>query len=309
MKRFTGQTLVAATLVLVVVSRALAGFVQDIGLALGYVGFDIRGDHNVLSGGTDLLVTNTFFGNELDFGSGDLTLQGPISLSYSSGGRALTELELALRTAPDSRTEAGPINYLLNLDVGNQAAEIRGSLLIDANLTLNGFGYYDLDVRYSSRQTVTREGDVADDSTDYDFDYGPISVSGNVYADILAVLTDPLFEAADQPNPFARLRRVSSGRDLAEDQRQSLTEELATGGELSNEQLARLATQSILDQLLGGTLRGLPAAVSSFEAESPRHGPIVPEPTVLLLMLVGVPVVLRLCRRRVPNTYANGKAS
>jgi len=278
---------------------AQADVFRDLAYGLGYIGFDIQGNHNVLSGGADLLATNTFLGNELDFGAADLTLQGPLSFSLSSGGRHLSELELAFRTAPDSGTAASPLNYLFNVDVGGQSAQIRGNIFLDGNLTFNGFGFYDLRLHYSSRQTVTREGQIANDTTDFDFDYGPIDISGNVFTDVLALITEPLFAAAGQPNFFSELgAKAAAGNQLLSGSREAAGDLLAAGIGTTDEQLASLASRAVLDQLLGGTLRGLSPSNMSLAVASPAGGRVVPEPSVLVLMLLGLPLLVRRSRRR-----------
>jgi hypothetical protein len=231
------------------------GVIEDFATGLRFTGFDIQANRNFLSGGLDLSVSNTFLGNELDFGPGDLTLQGPISLTVSTGGRRLSELEFAFRTAVDATSPTSPIRYAFNLDTGVQSVELDGTVLVDAALTLNRLGFYDLQLALSSRQTATQEGLLGDTTTNRDFDIGPINVSGNIFTDALALLTDPLFQAAGRSNPFAAL----SGREQ-------------------------------LKAIVEGDFSGqAPGAVLAFRT--------VPEPAVLILILLGVPFLFRSTRK------------
>lgn len=248
--------------------RARADVFQDIGLALGYAGFNIQGDHNYLSGGADFLMNTNFLGNQLDFGAGDLTLQGPISLEFQSGGRLLSEAELHFTTALSSQLDATPLRYQLNYDAGGQKTTIDGSLLVDGSMTFNGFGFYDLQMTYSSRQTVSRDGTIVNDQRTSDFDVGPINISGNIFADALSLLTQPLFDASGQENPFASLSGASQLADL-----------LATSA--TRQEAARAIGD--VDQLAGA---------------APPLGSAVPEPATLVLLALGAICVGRGVRAR-----------
>ena len=76
---------VAALAVLTLASSARAGLVRDVGIGLGLVGFDLQGRRNFLSGGVDVLLSETFQTTPFDFGATDLTLTGPISVQLSTG--------------------------------------------------------------------------------------------------------------------------------------------------------------------------------------------------------------------------------
>ena len=265
---------------------------RDIALGLGYANFNIEGGRNVLSGGTDLLINNNFQGNPLDFGAAELTLQGPVSLSVSTGGRFLSELEVSLRTALDANAPAAPLYYLWDLDVGGQESQIAGNLYADANLTLNGFGFYDLQLTYSSRQTVFREGRFADDRQDLDFDVGPISIRGNIFADALALLTDPFFEATNRVNIFESFSGRVQLEEIARASTADALAKLADGASQKNDRLFLPACGiGPLAPGEGGSDPSL-AFGTDADASSRAVGSIIPEPAVLLLMLLGVPVVL-----------------
>ena len=249
-------------------SLCRAGFIEDAAFGLGYVGFDIQGQRMPLTGGFDVLVSRDFIGNPLDFGPWDVTLQGPLSLSVNYGGRAVREWEVGLNTASTENSANAPLNYVLNYDAGGQETQITGNLLIDSNVAINQFGFYEIELAYSSRQTVVRDGRFANDETDFDFDVGPIVVSGNIYADILAALTDPLFDAAGRQNPFESFSATSKIND------------------------AMQTAFADLEQLLAGTLDAGSAATLLAATTSRATGHVVPEPPILFLMAVAVPLLL-----------------
>jgi hypothetical protein len=271
---------------------------RDVGYALGYAGFDIEGSRNHLSGGTDFRIGRNLLGNKLDFGTWDLTMQGPVSLELSTGGRGLSEIDLSFTTAITGDAEATPLSYVLNYDAGSQSTQIKGSLLVDGRFSLNEFGFYDLELTYSSRQNVDNEGRFADSRQMYDSDIGPINVSGNLVTDALALLTNPIFERAGYVNPFASFSGEGSISDLLISSDSSVREELASGSNPVDDELAKL---------LGGTFFGSPTATAVRTTASPNQpqgvsatagASAVPEPAVLLLMLLGVPAILRRRSRR-----------
>ena len=266
-------------------TSARGGVFEDVTLGLGRAGFNVGGNRNVASGGADYLVNNIFVGNTLNLGMGDLTLLGPISLSVSSGTRFVNTLDVSLRTAIDGGVLASvtPFSYILNLDSGSQSAAITGSLLIDANFSINGFGFYDFDLRYSSRQNVQREGRVTDAGSEFDSDIGPINISGNIYADILALVTAPFFDAAGTSNPFASFSGSLKLSDAL--QNDSLLRVLAEG--TSSDMKDVFPYAATIPGSEGVDVFGTGLGIGVDEA----FRGIVPEPTVLLLMLAALPLV------------------
>ena len=195
--------LVAALSVGLSAPVASAGVFDDIAVGLGALNFDLRGQHNFLSGGADFAALTQFQGNPLDFGAGDLTLNGPLSFEVSTGNRFVNTLDISFQTALTSDLASSPLTYEFNADMCGQETNVLGSVLIDSNLSLNEFGCYKLDLQYSSRQTVANDGRFNDDSITNDFDLGPISVQGNIFIDAFALLLDPILTRDGRENPFA----------------------------------------------------------------------------------------------------------
>jgi len=253
-----------------------ADAVHNIATALDYAGFDIRGSNNPLSGGVELLIARNFNGNYFNFGAADLLLQGPISLQVTAGGRILPTFDMSLTTAVNAQNPATELNYNFNASSGPQSTSISGSTLIDSKFSINALGFYNLTLSSSTRSTIDRSGVVTESGTS-DSDVGPTTVSGNIFADILTVLTDPLFAQTGSANPFAAFSKTLI--------------DLYSDGPVNLSSLSDLSTINALDASLG---------LDSLQDPMPRANPgaaaahvIVPEPPVLVLLLLGLPVVIR----------------
>jgi len=252
------------------------GLIDNIGTGLAVTSFNVQGQHNILSGGSDLLINNNFRGNPLDFGIGNLTLQGPISLDASTGRRFLPTLDLSFRTSLDGNTQATPLLYSLTTDVGGQSTQVSGSLLVDANLSVNRFGFYDVNFNYSSRQQVDNAGRFSTGVENFDVDAGPISVSGNVFADVLAFVTNPLFEAAGTFNPFESFSGTAALKEIFAGQNGVTISRLSNGETVNDGPVA-----NVFDSGRRFDERSFDGVVFS----------VVPEPGVLVLMLVALPIL------------------
>jgi len=325
-RHYTSEAAVLLVLLTLGTAQSRAGVWDGVATGLGAAGFDIRGGHNVLSGGTDLLITNTFQGRKFDFGATELTLSGPLSLDFSTGGRLLPGVDVALTTAASSDLNATPLSYNLNFDVGGQQSSISGTLLIDGAVSLNRLGWYELNIDTSSRQTVVNDGRFDNGQKTFDFDVGPINVRGNIFADMLAAVTDPFFKAANTQNIFAgfsgqaRLKQVLNTRleDAVTGFAGGVTASSRTVQTLSpfadlfvlsptdlsaeevrpsDRQLAEAAVFDHADNARSPSH----SALSRFDTTAPAPAGVVPEPSVLLLMLLGVPAILSRRRRSVSH--------
>lgn len=283
-------------------SSVWAGVFNDVATGLGFAGFNIEGSRNPLSGGFDFLVNRTFVGDPLDFGAWDLTLQGPLSLSLSTGGRFLSQLDVALRTATDDRANPAPLSYSLNYDVGGQSTQVSGTLFLDGDVSFNGFGFYDLQLTYSSRQDVTRDGRFANDAIEHDLDVGPINISGNIFADALAILTDPIFESSTLGfNPFESFSGRAQLQTMMDEAAARTREQLASGEDFTADALPTLLASAALQGLFDGNTASAGSAGSA-RSRSPGASALVPEPAVLVLLLFGAPFVLaRRPQSRIPK--------
>lgn len=293
-----GRFIIGVAMTLGCATTARAGVWEDVAIGLGAAGFDIRGDNNPLSGGYEFLITNQFNGETFDFGAAELTLDGPISLSAEIGGRLVNNIDLGLSTALNADANASPLTYDLVYDVGGQRTEISGSLLIDGDVNLNEFLYYDVSLQYSSRQTVVNDGSIDDGETNFDADFGPINIRGNLVVDALAAVTDPFFDAAGAVNPFQSLTAEAQIQKALGDQIGAALSDLADGS-------SRLATSGVYGPFRFDSPPGYDAFDAGGSSAASRVVPgaigngVVPEPSVLILMIAGLVVLPRALRKHV----------
>ncbi len=274
-------------------SSARADLINDLAYAADTIGFELLGAKNPLTGGIDFLTFTNFQGNTLDFGPFDVTLQGPMSVQFSSGGRGIRGYEFAFSTATSSANNPSPLNYTFNIDSGNQLATISGSLLLDGALSVDELGFYDLRLNVSSRQTTDESGRFSNDTQQHDFDLGPIDVSGNIYADILAVVFDPIFEQVGAPNIFADF----SGRQKLEAAILAQTQVVATGLQPTTPQRVAEVGSRLFSDVTASSVR---STASSVAAAGGQGRVVIPAPPTLALLLLSVPVIFsrRILRRR-----------
>jgi len=269
---------------------------QKVATVLDFIGFDLFGRQNPLSDGIDFLATSTFEGSPFDFGSADLSLSGPLSLQVNAGGRILPQLEVSFTTAVNGNTAATPLSYVFNVDTGFQSSQVSGTMLADVDFTLNRLGFYDLGITYSSRQTVTKEGVLANDSTTNDYDLGPINISGNLYADILTILTDPIFDRAGQTNPFEKFSgRAQLSEILLQASAMELQTALADGTDPSGAASTAKGYATVQKGFGVGDSppgNGFGQGNGNGGGNGNTNGTTVPEPAVLVLMLLGIPAIV-----------------
>jgi hypothetical protein len=278
---------------------AQAGPFQKALIGLSEAGFNFVAEENFISGGADLIVSRNFVGETLDFGAAELTLQGTPVFTLTTGGRGLDLLEVSLNTG------GNPFNYTLTTDTGNQLTTLTGSFLMDASATINEFGFYDVTLEVSSRQTFTNDGRFSDDPLLQDFDLGPVDLRGNIYADLLAVVTEPIFNLLGVDNIFAQFSASGQFEAKLDAQAKALRAKALAGEVLSAEEIAELGTVMSLAAAWGveapdvsflgdwGLGEDPLAAAESLGATAQ----LIPEPHTLLLLGACVPALLR--RRRV----------
>ncbi len=265
---------VCVVVCLSVAGTAQAGLFKNTVRALEYAGFNFIGQKNPLSGGADLMLVRNFNNETLDFGATELTLTGPLQFTFTTGGRGLEVLDVSLST--NNR----PLTYALITDVGGQKTQVNGNFLLNATGSMNSFGWYDFQFQYSVREQIIQDGRFANGEEYMDFDIGPIDISGNIFADMLAVLFDPLFTSLGTENIFASF----SGRYQA-------MEEL--NRRLADSRLSALGLDS-LGEMSASMVPTVPLELATLRAE-PSY---VPDPSTLLLLLGGAPVIYAMRRRR-----------
>lgn len=252
------------------VSPVRAGMFENVVEALRFSGFTLDSDHNELSNTSVAVAGTTFAGNAIDLGDFNVSLAGPVAAVVQMGGRGIPTFDLTLSTGaldvnPNGVTSVGPpqpLTYALSFDSGTNTTNIDGNVLMDARFSINAFGSYDLRLQFSDRQTTTIDGRFDDNSPiDFNVDLGPVDIEGNIFADLLAVVTDPFFEATGTENIFAAF----SGLGILRDGLGDLSFVSAASGNTSGD-VVELAARS------------------------------VPEPATILLLALVSPIFLR--RRR-----------
>ena len=286
MRRIRATILLSTLAMMLSVAVPAQGQVfKEIAIGLAEAGFNFQGDRNFLSGGADLTVSRTFNNETLDFGATELTLQGTPRFQLSTGGRGLEVLDISLNTA------GNPLNYTLVTDTGSQLTTINGSFLLDATASINSFGFYDLDLNVSSRQTINQDGRFGVELTDEDFDIGPIDLRGNIFADLLASATDPIFDAMGVDNIFAQFSGAAQFEAKVSAQADRARAKAAAGQPLTSKEIAQLASISAMGAAMGlqvPDLSFIDDAVieQSFEDDgaAPRSANAIPEPATLMLL-------------------------
>jgi hypothetical protein len=281
------QLALCLTVFAIAVDGAQAGVFKDTVRGLEYAGFQFIGQENPLSGGADFALTRNFNNETLDFGGTELTLSGPITFSFSTGGRMLPVLDISLNTRNQ------PLNYTFDSDVGGQSTTITGSMLLDATGSINTFGFYDFRFNLSSRESIDEEGRFRNtDGELVAFDVGPIDVSGNIFADMLGLLFDPLFDATGGTNIFASF----SGRLQAEEQMNRAAKQamakMQAGINLTPEEVSELVGHVLTVEALGGNGADLSFLDLDLDGNLAQAAP-VPEPGTLCLLLAAIPLFSR----------------
>lgn len=185
----------------------------DAAYALDFLGFDLIGQENPLTGGIDFLTTQNFANQTVDLGRSELTLNGPLSFEFHTGNRLLHTVDISFGTSINAQGQAQPLTYAYTQRLGLQDTTVEGSLLLDGDLSVDQLGFYDLSLRYSTRNDYNSDGPYGPQSDTFDADAGPINVSGNIFVDLAAVVLDPFFERSGRENPLTPLSGIKQTQD------------------------------------------------------------------------------------------------
>lgn len=113
-----------------------------------------------------------------DFGNLELQLAGSIESTMSFTRRGL----------PTGNVEfsASNLQYAIRGKTGGQDVIASGTLNVSNNFEINPLGFYTVDVvATNTNSQIFFDGLAVEGSRDTDFDLGPISLRGNIYADAL----------------------------------------------------------------------------------------------------------------------------
>ena len=297
------KCMLAAVLFAVIVpaTTAQAGVWGDVARGFEAFGYQISGERNYLGNGWDVNLNTVYSGQNYNFGFAELTLgegtavPSNISLGYSL--RGIPSAQFSWNTGG----VALPYTFKINNGI-QDFSTLNGSVLIDVSTDINVLGFYDTKVQISNRAQYETDGFLAAATGDLNFDLGPINVSGNIYADALAAITQPFFTAAGTENPFAKFSSKAAKSAELDATIDQLRARIAAGEVLSDEEMSKLVNSTLLSAILTGDasqtqflgeLLGPSAKNSTTTEATLRLVDVVPEPTTLLLLLGPTALLMR----------------
>jgi hypothetical protein len=207
----------------------------------------------------------------LNIGIGELRLDGNTQFVAGYTNRVLPTLDFS--------SFIGNLNYTLRTKSGPQDLELTGVFNANTNATINALGFYDVTFEAANTDAFLRlEGAVIDSLQDADYDIGPISIRGNLFADIaIAALSSFGVETSGLEGAF-----YQSPIDRITD---------AIQAELKPLLDAQAQATLLAGQRVTSTLPPLPGPVR-ITADGPERVAAapssVPEPSSLLLIAAGL---------------------
>lgn len=298
-----GKMIVAmlGCVVLVSAPAANADMKKILRIGLNQLDYSMGFSKNHLGKGYNFTAAAPYVGQNYDFGIGDLTLGATSSSTVRLGAgyttRGIPEANFSLATS------SNPLSYTFTLDPGFENLTATGTVAININTKINALGFYDQTFQISNRGTYTAAGWLGDKDGSLDFDAGPIVVSGNVFTDAAAAITEPFFDSVGTVNPFAKLSSRSAKVAGLDASIEALNAKLAAGETLTSAETNTLVNNTILAALLGETPSGhlfdsymLPEDLISQVSLVGPAAMVTPEPSCLALLMVGL-LALRPGRR------------
>jgi len=208
--------------------------------------YQFSGEKNVLGDGWTLNA-NAFYNNRrFNMGVADLYLTGQVNSSVGYTLRGIPSAEFSLNTGGQ------PLAYSLIFNNGIQDVTLSGGALVDIFTDINALGFYDMNFQISNRGEYTSDGFLCSDTGTLDYDMGPINVSGNIFADAVAALTQPLFTATGTENPFAKFSARATKAIEAENTANEIRSRIVAGEVVSDEEIAQLVNNTLVAAMLNG---------------------------------------------------------
>ena len=222
----------------------------------------------------------------LDLGMYELELSGNTSATfgYTKRGMLIGNGDLVFNN----------LTYSLRGKTGAQDFDLRGTLGVSSSLELNQLGFYTLKMDVSNTNSaLIVDGVLAnDDDTDVNFDIGPISIDGNIYADAFMMIAGALgmdIAPLEQMFPGSPVDRLLQPIQAELENTAALIAGLQLDGD---DQLppapnvAELSAPSILSS----------QAITNLDGDKANSN-LVPEPGTLLLIGLGGLLLLGKWRR------------
>ncbi len=219
---------------------------RNAALGLSLLDFQFSGQRNLLGDGFTVNADAFYNNRRFNFGVADLTLNGQMDLSAGITKRGIPSFEFNANTGGSS------LLYTFNINNGIQDLTASGSVFVNIGTKINALGFYDQTFQISNRGTYATDGFALVDSGTLDFDAGPIDIHGNIFADGLAALTQPLFNATGTENPFAKFSGKATKSIEANKKVEELRARIDSGEVLSDDDMAVLINNSIIAAMLGG---------------------------------------------------------
>jgi len=301
----------AAVTVLASATVVQADLWKDVTRGFELFGYQISGERNLLGNGWTINANTVYSDRRFNLGFADLRLgtgglPAPVNFSAGYTLRGIPSAQFTWNTG----SPAQPLGYVLDLNSGLQDTTFTGSILIDMATNINALGFYDLSLQVSNRGTYRTDGLGGTTTGTLDFDVGPIDVSGSVFADALAAVTQPFFAATGTENPFVKFSERASKVAEATTTASQLRARIAAGEILSDQEMTQLVNNTVVaamlngeptDKLLGDLMAPYSLQASDSVAFYPMataEGQSAPEPASAALMLLALPAFARPRRRR-----------
>ncbi len=273
---------------------AKANFLGSVARGLSLFDFQFAGERNVLGDGYNVNAVASYNNRTFDFGPAELTLSGAVRLSGGYTTRGLPRFNFAATTL------GTPLSYTLDFNNGIQEYTATGSVLVNIDTKINALGFYDQTFQISNRGTADISGFLLVDEESLDSDIGPIVISGNIYVDAIAALTEPFFTATGTTNPFVKITGKATKTAELNKTADDLRARLAAGESLSGDEMGVLVNNTIMAALLGGQPSGnlfdgllVPDGLLSENGTPAYDVTLLPEPSTLILLLGGAVTLLR----------------
>lgn len=286
-------------------SAAQADVWRNVALGMNLLDYNFDAQRNYLGNGWDVTATAVYSGQEYDFGFAELVLgssASPTASNFTFGytTRGLPKAEFSWNTGGKA------LPYTLEFNNGFQDfTTLNGSILVDVSTDVNILGFYDTRVQISNRAQGSTDGFLGNEDGDLSFDVGPIDLSGNIYVDALAAITQPLWSATNMENPFVKISQAATKTAAANATIDELRARIEAGEILSEEEMTTLVNSTLLSALLSGDasqgnlFQDLLTTMETKETTvSTRAVMGVPEPaTALILLGAGGLLIVRRSRR------------
>lgn len=246
--------------------------------------------------------------NQIEIPGLTAAFQGSIHNRFEINRRFIPELRI------QSDTLNAPLQYNITSSPGAQTFTFNGNVAANVTGTINALGFYNLQMGVSNTGTARLDGVAITDQRSTDYDIGPISITGNIFADmgsaILQAATTPLVGGTNPAAIANNVPSAASAKDKQADPAAAVDPASALSDQQVQEALGKALMQAIfaqaisdlagseLSQLAG--LLGLSTEQTIFAYDSSKataSAGAVPEPgTIGLLALPLVFLALRRTR-------------